>query len=242
MPAARRAHARAGPLRAPRGFRIRREFEGVAWVGLTWAGGDVVTVSGVRHVWTMIAAVVIAPLAWLLLAYGQERSLQAFADQASTGGFTHGVFAGPALCLAAAGLLLGLIATLRLSPTGAVLTGGVYTASYLALLVNPDAVLDVFPASMSVAGRTADPTLPLRTGVSLLLGGLLLVSVVSVGRWRRWPVTSDVHPRESIGSAVTLPEDRASGAEGPGLAPASDAAEPVRETAPVPASEPSIRA
>jgi hypothetical protein len=139
-----------------------------------------------RHLGTLIAAVIIAPLAWILLAFGQDRSAQAFANVQGDA-FDKGDFLRPALCLAAAGLLFGLIATLRFSPLGAVLTGIVYADSYLALLVNPKRLLDVFPGKISVAGRSADLTTPLRTGTALLLGALLLVGVASIGRWRRWP-------------------------------------------------------
>jgi hypothetical protein len=34
-------------------------------------------VPGMRHVGTLIAAIISAPLAWILLAYGQDRSVQA---------------------------------------------------------------------------------------------------------------------------------------------------------------------
>ena len=175
------------------------------------------TVSRMRHVWTMITAVFVAPLAWLLLAYGQDRTLQAFANEEGAGAFAAGDFVRPALCLAAAGLLLGLIATLRLSPLGAVLTGLVYTASYLALLVDPDSVLGLFPKNVSFAGRSLDPTMPLRTGSALLLGALLLVGVVSVGRWRRWPTPAvdEVEPS----NVATQPEDRPLGVDGLGFAP-----------------------
>jgi hypothetical protein len=172
--------------------------------------------SGMRHVWTVIAAAVIAPIAWLLLAYGQDRSLQAFANEQGSGGLDSGDFLRPVLCLAGAGLLFGLIATLRFSPLGAVLTGAVYTASYLALLVNPDALVDLFPHKVSLAGRVADPTTPLRTGASLLLGALLLVGVVSIGRWRRWPSSADAEPDWSE-PGTAWPDDRPLGAEGLGL-------------------------
>jgi hypothetical protein len=141
-----------------------------------------------RHVATLIAAIVIGPLAWIMIAFGQERSTQAFAH-AQGGGVAHPHdFVGPLLLLAGAGVLLGLLASLRLSPLGAVLTGAVYTSSYLALLISPTWLLDRFDRTVSVAGRHADMAAPIRTGTALLLGALLLVAVVSVGRWRRWPL------------------------------------------------------
>jgi hypothetical protein len=140
-----------------------------------------------RHVGAAIAAIVIAPLAWILLAFGQDRSAEAFAHAQSSGAFHTGDFVRPLQYLAAAGLLIGLIATLRFSPLGAVLAGVVYVSSYALLLVAPDRLLDTVGHRLSVAGRHTDPTTPIRTGTTLLLGTLLLVAVVSVGRWRRWP-------------------------------------------------------
>ncbi|BCB91213.1 hypothetical protein [Phytohabitans suffuscus] len=147
-----------------------------------------------RHLWTLIAAVVIAPLAWVLLAYGQDRSIQAFLNEEAAGAFSGGDFSRSALCLAAAGLLLGLLGTLRISPAGAVLTGLAYTGSYLALLADPDAVLNLIPGRVSLAGREADLQTPLRTGSAMVLGAALLLAVASAGRWRR----TSAEPAEDV--------------------------------------------
>jgi hypothetical protein len=174
------------------------------------AEDELITVSSMRHLWTLIAAVVIAPLAWLLLALGQDRSVQAFLNEQSSRAFDTGDFVQPVLSLAAAGLLFGLLATLRFSPLGAVLTGTLYSASYLTLLVDPDGLLNLFPSSVSLAGRNTDPTTPMRTGTTLVLGVLLLLGVVSVGRWRRWPAreTAGTDRPGDDGTPLTLPTDR----------------------------------
>jgi hypothetical protein len=145
-----------------------------------------------RHVGTLIAA--IGPLVWIMLAFGQERSAWVVTNAQSSGVVQAGDFIQPLLLLAAAGLLLGLIGTLRFSPLGAVLTGMLYAASYVGLLVDPKRLLGLFTHDLAVAGRHADPTTPIRTGTTLLLGALLLVSVVSVGRWRRWPLPAVDEP------------------------------------------------
>lgn len=181
-----------------------------------------------RHVWTMIGAVVIAPLAWVLLAFGQSRSLQAFANQDSSGGFARSDFIGPAICLAAAGLLFGLIATLRFSPLGAVLAGVVYAGGYLCLLVRPDAVLDLLPHSITLAGHHADLTTPLRTGVTLLLGALMLVAVASVGRWRRWPAPVSDAADQTTDAPIGMFDERPVGVDGLDLAPVPFGAEESR--------------
>jgi hypothetical protein len=174
-----------------------------------------------RHLSTLIAALVVAPLSWILLAFGQDRSAQAFANQQHTGAFDTGDFVRPVVCLAGAGLLLGLLATLRISPLGAVLTGAGYAASYLALLSDPDGVLDLFPEKISLAGHATDPTTPLRTGTAMLLGALMLVATISVGRWRRRP-TAD-QPDEQ---AVDWEQDRPTGIDGLGLGQPASTTDP----------------
>jgi hypothetical protein len=163
-----------------------------------------------RHLGTLIAAIVIGPLAWILVAFGQDRSATAFAKAQSTGAFHTGDFVQPLIFLGAAGILLGLIGTLRFSPLGAALTGVVYVASYVALLIDPKGMLNLFKHNLDIAGRHADPTLPIQTGTTLVLGALLLVAVASLGRWRRWPrpVTDepDGPPARDVAPFVSTPE------------------------------------
>jgi hypothetical protein len=145
------------------------------------------TVRVMRHIGTLIAAIVIGPLAWILIAFGQDRSAAAFANAQSTGAFHTGDFVRPLIFLAAAGLILGLIATLRFSPLGAGLLGVVYVLSYVWLFIDAKGLLNLFKRDLSIGGETADPTVPVRTGTTLILGALLLVAVFSASRWRRWP-------------------------------------------------------
>lgn len=145
-----------------------------------------------RHLSTLIAAMFVAPFSWLLLAAGQDRSAQAFADVRAGRALDTGDLVPAAICLAGAGLLLGLLASLRFSPLGAVLTGAGYAAGYLAMLFEPDGVLGLFPRTLSVAGHSVDPATPLRTGTALLLGALLLISA---GRPRRRPAATAAGPR-----------------------------------------------
>jgi len=158
----------------------------------------------------MIAAFIIAPLAWLLLAIGQDQSAEAFTREQDTSALNSNDFLRPLLFLAAAGILIGLIATLRFSPLGAVMTGIAYAGSYALLLVAPDQVLDMLPDDISIAGFHADATTPLRTGTTLLVGALLLVAIISIGRWRRWPDADERYdPLPSTrASSSTLEWDR----------------------------------
>ena len=61
--------------------------------------------AAMRHVGTLIAAAVIAPLVWIMVAFGQAGSARAFA-RAQDGGALHtGDFVRPLEYLAVAGLL-----------------------------------------------------------------------------------------------------------------------------------------
>ena len=148
---------------------------------------------GMRHIGTLIAAIVVGPLAWILLAFGQDRSAEVFADASLSGAFRTEDFVGPLLFLAGAGLLLGLIGTLRFSPLGATVIGIAYTSSYTLLLIAPKGTLDLLTNDLSVADRHADLTTPIRTGMTVVLGILLLVAGISIGRWRRWPTPTTAY-------------------------------------------------
>jgi hypothetical protein len=177
-----------------------------------------------RHIGTLIAAILIAPVAWLMLAAGQDRSVQAFANGPAYGrDFRH-----PLELLLGAGLLLGILATLRLSPIGSGLTGAVYVLSYLGLLVSPQGTLSLFGRGVSVDGHHIDTATPVRSGTSFVLGALMLMAVFSVGRWRRWPRLEDLLPDEDD-------PDRPVGLDGLDLAPPPP---PRREPRPTPTFEP----
>src|SRR5258706_14818344 len=158
-----------------------------------------------RHYGTLIASVVISPLAWILVAFGQDRSAQAFANAKSNGAFDTADFLRPLLLMVAAGLLLGLIGTLRFSPLGAVFAGVLYAGSYALLFVAPKGLMDFLGHDLSVAGHRADMSTPLRTGTTLVLGAVLLVAVGSAARWRRWPRPADQEPRPAGDIAPPLP-------------------------------------
>jgi hypothetical protein len=164
-----------------------------------------------RHVKTLIAALVIAPLAWILMAFGQDRSALAFANATHSSSPRTADFIEPLLLLAAAGVVLGLIATLRFSPLGAVVAGFAYTATYATLLIAPRRLMDLFVHHVSVAGHRADLSTPIRTGTALLVGATLLVAAASVDRWRRWP-----RPADTVSDSA-YEHDRPLGVDGLGM-------------------------
>ncbi|MGI5175180.1 hypothetical protein ACQEVZ_02465 [Dactylosporangium sp. CA-152071] len=168
-----------------------------------------------RHLGTLITAIVVAPLAWVLLAIGQQRSVAAF-----SGDLQPAEFVRPLLVLAAAGLLLGVLGTLRFSPLGAMTIGIVYIFSNTLLLVSPSTVTRVFTDDLYVAGRHIDLAAPIRTGTTMTLGVLLLVGATSMQRWRRWP-----QPARD-GAPETAAENRPIGVDGLGLTTPQQDTEP----------------
>ncbi|MEV4756896.1 hypothetical protein AB0J86_17530 [Micromonospora sp. NPDC049559] len=168
-----------------------------------------------RHIGTVIAAAVVGPAVWILLAIGQPRSAAAF-QAARDGGIAVDDVVRPLLLLVAGGLVLGLLAMLRFSPLGAVLVGAGYLASYLGPVFSPG-LLDLVDRKPSLAGHQIDLAAPVRSGTTLVLGALLLVGVVSAQRWRRWPrpvpeEPAAIEPDEII--PAELPADRPLGADG----------------------------
>jgi hypothetical protein len=171
-----------------------------------------------RHFATLLVAIPVAPLSWLLLAFGQGRP-----DQTITG------VERTLACLVGAGLLVGLLATVRLSLLGVALTGVAYAAAHVAALAFPEATLGLFPHSVSVAGRSVDPTAPLRTGTALVLAVIMLAAAIGLGRRRSFdertrepapdigrPGQSPPGPAASHYSAGSRhPDNRRSGSFGP---------------------------
>ncbi|GHJ45815.1 hypothetical protein Cs7R123_31570 [Catellatospora sp. TT07R-123] len=134
-----------------------------------------------RHVWSLLAAIVITPLAWAAAAQGQAMLAVSVSPDVPTG-----MWVGLAV-LAGTGLVLGLIGALRLSPVGPLFTALVYLGFTTWFLLQPVPALDTLDAGWKIGGYHADLTVPLQTGLLAAVGALLLVAVVSPGRWRAWP-------------------------------------------------------
>lgn len=163
---------------------------------------------GMRHLWTLIAAIVIAPVAWLLIAFGQTQSGTAFGKAAQSGTWSASSFVWPLLFLAGAGILLGILGTLRFSPLGAVLTGLFYVASYVAVLVDGKDAYKLFNYKITILKHDALVPAPVANGTTLVLGSLLLVGVASLSRWRSAPVTAtEPVPAEEFSGSETSSDE-----------------------------------
>ncbi|HZM76158.1 MAG TPA: hypothetical protein VFC19_10550 [Candidatus Limnocylindrales bacterium] len=140
-----------------------------------------------RHVWSLIAGVVIAPLAWFLIAFGQDAMTRGQSLNDFKGDFIIG-----GLLVVGVGLLLGLLSSLRTSPVGALLASLLYLGgSLFALFARQDA-LKVFSQEVKIGDYTPNLADPLNSSILAVVGGMLLIAVFSPARWRGAPSETSV--------------------------------------------------
>jgi hypothetical protein len=146
----------------------------------------------------LLAGVVAAPLTWVLVCMGQSGSSNTVGRWAETRRYDTPDLIEPAVYLAVAGILLGVIGTLRFSPLGPLVAGLLLVAPYAGLFADPLAVRDAVPDNWSVLDRDIPLLVPLDNGTLLLLGVLLVIATFSVQRWRRWPLASGYAPEPYV--------------------------------------------
>ncbi|ASW53712.1 hypothetical protein [Plantactinospora sp. KBS50] len=165
-----------------------------------------------RHLWSFLAGVVAAPVCWVLLALGQQGSASTIDRWTSAGTYNVANLIEPTVYLVVGGLVLGLLASLRISPLGPVAAGIMLVAPYVGLFVRPFAVRDWIPDGWKLFGDPVPMRLPLQNGTILLLGLLLLMAVFSGQRWRRWPKPTPAVPASTVAApAVAAGEPAARG-------------------------------
>jgi hypothetical protein len=180
-----------------------------------------------RHQWSLLAGVVAAPVTWLLIAFGQGQSTETIEGWLDRGTFDSVDLIQPAAYLGAAGVVLGLVATLRISPLGPLVAGLLLAGVYGAMFADPFAVRDRVPDDWKLFGDPIPLRTPLTNGTLLLIGVLLIMSVLSAQRWRTWPAAAPAVAAEP--PAYAEPEE---GVE-PGMAGEPGAAgEPATDTEP----------
>ncbi|MFC7544801.1 hypothetical protein [Plantactinospora sp. GCM10030261] len=140
-----------------------------------------------RHFWSFLAGLAAAPLSWVLIALGQDGSASTIARWADAGTYNVANLIEPAVYLAVAGIVLGLLGTLRFSPLGPLVAGLLLVAPYVGMFINPFGVRNQVPASWKVLGDPLPLRLPLDNGTLFMIGLLLVMATFSGQRWRRWP-------------------------------------------------------
>ncbi|WP_203914911.1 hypothetical protein [Rhizocola hellebori] len=131
-----------------------------------------------RHVMSLVAGAVLAPLIWVLVAAGQGAFQSGLSAEGAPSDLTMGL-----ILLVGIGLGAGLIATLRTSPMGALLAGLVFIGASVYLYLDQAGALSVFTTTWQVKGYPINLALPLTNGVLAFAGALLIMSTFSAERW-----------------------------------------------------------
>ncbi|MEU8260282.1 hypothetical protein AB0C02_06625 [Micromonospora sp. NPDC048999] len=140
-----------------------------------------------RHLWSFLAGLVVAPVTWVLVTLGQDGSGSTVHRWVNNGTYSTPNLIEPAVYLGVAGILLGLLGTLRLSPLGSLVAGLLLVVPYVGLFVAPFTVRDQIPEGWKMLGSSLPLRQPVENGTLFLIGVLLLMAVFSRQRWRRWP-------------------------------------------------------
>ncbi|MGI5212208.1 hypothetical protein [Plantactinospora sp. CA-290183] len=147
-----------------------------------------------RHLWSFLAGLVAAPLTCAMIALGQDGSARTVAGWVELDRFNTANLIQAAVYLGVAGVLLGLLGTLRVSPLGPLVAGLLLVAPYVGLFIDPFAVRNAVPTNWEVFGDPLPLLAVLDNGTTFLIGVLLLMATFSVQRWRRWPAPADATP------------------------------------------------
>lgn len=140
-----------------------------------------------RHLGSLVTGLIAVPAIWLLLAIGQPRTMATIDGWVAKDQFDTVGLIGPIAYLAAAGLIAGLIACLRVSPLGPTIAGLAFGGLYAALFVTPLRVVEAIPDQLDLGIVEARLREPVDNGTLAMLSALLLIALWSPARWRRWP-------------------------------------------------------
>lgn len=131
-----------------------------------------------RHVWSLLSGIAAAATVALLFAIDLDER---------TGHLKIGRFV-------LAGLLLGLVTAVRISPLGPVVGGLLLVTPVVLLETSADAYAAVFANGygMHLGGLFLSwDELGLSNGLLGMAGAMMLVAVISRERWRAWPKPVD---------------------------------------------------
>lgn len=154
-----------------------------------------------RHLWSLIAGVVLAPIVWAVAAYGQAVTAQVSAQGAPTSFESKLLIAAAAF--AGAGLVFGIIGTLRVSPVGPLIAGLAYLGCYGFAIASPGTANDAFNRVTTVGDYQVHYATALTSGLIPVLGAALLMAAFSPGRWRSWPAAAS--PAEPFATSPATP-------------------------------------
>ena len=131
-----------------------------------------------RHLWSFLAGLVVAPVTWVLVTLGQDGSSRTVDRWVEIGTYNTANLIEPAVYLGVAGILLGLLGTLRISPLGPLVAGLLLITPYVGMFIAPFTVRDRIPDGWKVLGDPLPLRQPVENGTLFLIGLLLLMADV----------------------------------------------------------------
>lgn len=134
-----------------------------------------------RHVWSLLLAVLAAPLAFVLAGRGLGGLAEVAAAAPQAERTDHFAIAAAAAALILSGVLLALLTMARIAPVGPAVAGLGHLAVGIAALVDPDRLVATVPGEL--VGLDDDRLLAAAT-VGPLLAVPLLVPLFLPGRWQ----------------------------------------------------------
>ncbi|MFV2107045.1 hypothetical protein [Micromonospora sp. LOL_015] len=160
-----------------------------------------------RHLWSLLSGLAVAPLCWVLIAVGQTTSARTIAGWVTDDTYHTATLLAPAAFVFAAGLLLGLLGTLRFSPLGPLTAGLALATPYVAMFVDPFGARDLIGIGTPwrLLGEPVVLLQPVENGTLALLGVLLSTAVLSRQRWRSRPAANSTSG-DKAGSDATAAE------------------------------------
>jgi hypothetical protein len=186
-----------------------------------------------RHVWSLLAGIVITPLAWVLIALGQNILVTRAVTRAEllTGDDLNPDLIVGGAVLIGAGLLYGLIASLRVSPLGAMVAAFTYLGTTVWAVLSVSSTVRVLGTpTWELFGYPIRLANPIYQGTLPVVGGIMLIAIFSAKRWRAWPkpAAASTWPEPVTGTSAEPFSPAVPEQVGPAFGqPASPAGQPV---------------
>ncbi|MGH3648732.1 MAG: hypothetical protein ACRDTM_16350, partial [Micromonosporaceae bacterium] len=136
-----------------------------------------------RHFLSLLAGLLIAPVVWVATGIGQAKLARAMVE----GNWDSGRAFTALAIIGAAGLLVGLIASTRISPLGPVVAGLLLLGGQALFVLRPTAMPKLGSTKLLGIDGGMVVIAPPSSGLLGLLGAAMVVALLSIGRWRRWP-------------------------------------------------------
>jgi hypothetical protein len=154
-----------------------------------------------RHLISLLAGLVLAPIVWFLAALGDYRLVTALPRGAAAGGSSKALLLG-VLLLLAGGLWIGILAGTRVSPAGSIAIGLVWLGAGVMFVDDPKQLAGWLPDGPG--GHHGLFLLPLEHGYAFLVGAAMMLPMISISRWRGAPAAEEEYAHSPYGEPTAV--------------------------------------